>query len=73
MALDYNPELTASMGVTDLDRSITWYEEVLGFKLLYRAEDIAWCELSTMVPGVNVGLSQNENVVQGGGQPMSGR
>jgi catechol 2,3-dioxygenase-like lactoylglutathione lyase family enzyme len=67
MALDYNPELTCSMGVTDLERSIAWYSEVLGFKLLYRAEDIGWCEMSTGVPGVSVGLSQNENVAHGGG------
>lgn len=67
MALDYVPEVTASMGVTDIDRSIAWYETVLGFALLYRVDDIGWCELSTGVPGVNVGLSQNENVAHGGG------
>lgn len=67
MALDYIPELTCSMGVTDLDRSIAWYQDVLGFTLLYRADEIGWCELSTKVPGVNVGLSQNESVQQGGG------
>ncbi len=67
MALDYLPEMTASMGVTDLERSIAWYRDVLGFTLLYRADDIGWCEMATMIPGVNVGLSQNENVTQGGG------
>jgi catechol 2,3-dioxygenase-like lactoylglutathione lyase family enzyme len=67
MAQDYVPEVTASMGVTDLDRSIAWYGDVLGFKLLYRADEIGWCEMSTGVPGVNVGLSQNESVAQGGG------
>jgi catechol 2,3-dioxygenase-like lactoylglutathione lyase family enzyme len=67
MTLDYLPEVTASMGVTDLDRSIAWYGNVLGFKLLYRADEIGWCEMSTGVPGVNVGLSQNESVAQGGG------
>jgi predicted enzyme related to lactoylglutathione lyase len=67
MSLDYRPELTASMGVTNLDRSIDWYQSVLGFTLLYRADEIGWCELSTLVPGVNVGLSQNESVAQGGG------
>lgn len=67
MALDYAPELTASMAVTDLDRSIAWYQEVLGFQLLYRAEEIGWCELTTHMPGVNVGLSENREVAQGGG------
>ncbi len=67
MALDYVPELTASMGVTDIDRSIAWYRDVLGFTLMYRADEIGWCELSTGVPGVSVGLSQNSDVAKGGG------
>jgi catechol 2,3-dioxygenase-like lactoylglutathione lyase family enzyme len=67
MALNYVPEVTASMGVTDLDRSIEWYKDILGFTLLYRVDEIAWCELSTGVPGVNVGLSQNQEVKQDGG------
>lgn len=67
MALDFVPELTASMGVTSLDKSIEWYGEVLGFVLLYRADEIGWCELSTHMAGVNVGLSENQTVPQGGG------
>lgn len=67
MALDYVPELTASMGVTSLDASIAWYEGVLGFRLLYRVDDIGWCELATGIPGVSIGLSQNESVAKGGG------
>ncbi|MBL8341472.1 MAG: VOC family protein [Rubrivivax sp.] len=67
MALSYVPELTASVGVTNLDASIDWYRKVLGFELLYRVDKIGWCELSTAVPGVSVGLSQNEKVAQGGG------
>ncbi len=67
MARNYVPELTASMGVTSLDSSIPWYQEVLGFQLLYRAEEIGWCELTTHMPGVNVGLSESREVVHGGG------
>lgn len=67
MALDYVPELTASMGVTSLDASIRWYADVLGFELLYRADEIGWCEMKTGVPGVNVGLSEVQDVPQGGG------
>lgn len=67
MSLDFVKEVTASMGVTDLDRSIDWYQKILGFELLYRADEIGWCELTTHMQGVNVGLSQNEVVAQGGG------
>jgi predicted enzyme related to lactoylglutathione lyase len=67
MALDFVEEVTASMGVTDMDRSIKWYREVLGFELLYRADEIGWCEMKTHMVGVNVGLSQNQDVPQGGG------
>ena len=67
MALDFVQELTASMGVTDLDRSISWYEKILGCALLYRVDDIGWCEMQTHMNGVRIGLSQNQSVVQGGG------
>jgi predicted enzyme related to lactoylglutathione lyase len=66
MALDFVQELTASMGVTDMDRSIAWYGEVLGYELLYRVDEIGWCEMKTEMAGVNIGLSQNQEVPQGG-------
>lgn len=67
MTLTFVNEMTASMGVTDLDRSIAWYEQVLRFTLLYKVEDIGWCELASHIPGIHVGLSQNQTVPQGGG------
>ncbi len=67
MGIAYVPELSASMSVSNMDASIAWYQKVLGFNLLFRADDLGWCELSTGVPGVTVGLAQSENVAQGGG------
>jgi predicted enzyme related to lactoylglutathione lyase len=67
VALDFTQEVTASMGVTSLDTSIEWYGQVLGFTLLYRADEIGWCEMSTHMAGVNIGLSENREVQQGGG------
>lgn len=67
MPLDYVQELTASLAVSDIERAIAWYQEVLGFTLLYRAEEIGWCELATHMPGVNVGLSEAMEVREGGG------
>lgn len=66
MSLSYTSELTASMSVKNLDESIIWYEKVMGFKLVFRVDEIGYCELATDIPGVSVGLSQNEEVVTGG-------
>ena len=67
MTLTIGSELTCSMGVADMTASIAWYERVMLCKLLYRADEIGWCELATPMAGVNIGLSQVETVTQGGG------
>ena len=71
MAIDYDGGLTCSCGVTDLDRSIAWYRDVLGFELLYKAEQIAWCELKTSVARVNIGLSEVEEAGGKGGATLT--
>lgn len=70
--INYNGGLTLSMPVTDLDKSIRWYEQVLGFKLLYRVEELGWCELASSVERVNVGLSAVEKPNPGGATPTFG-
>lgn len=65
--LDYDGGLTLAMSATSLDRTIAWYESVLGFTLLYRMNDIAWCEMQSPVARVNVGFSEVEAVTPGGG------
>ncbi|KTE37529.1 MULTISPECIES: VOC family protein [unclassified Sphingopyxis] len=67
MALKIGSELTCSMGVKDMDASIAWYERVMLCTLLYRVDEIRWCEMATPMKGVNIGFSEVENVVQGGG------
>ena len=67
MSLKYLNEMTCSIGVSDIDASISWFTDVLGFKLLYKTEEIAWAEMSTGVGVVNLGLGQVEQVIQGGG------
>lgn len=67
MALQIGSELTCSMGVKDMTASIAWYERVMLCTLLYRADEIGWCELKTPMAGVNIGLSEVESVTQGGG------
>ncbi len=48
-ALGLTGGLTCAHQVSDLDASIRWYEDVMGFSLLYRVEEFGWCEMATMV------------------------
>lgn len=68
----YVEGLTLSMPVAELDRAIEWYERVLGFSLLYRVDEIGWCELQSSVANVNVGLSVVEAPNPGGTTPTFG-
>ncbi len=66
-AIHYKGDVTLSFGVSDLDAAIRWYQERLGFTLLYRLDDMAWCELQGPGAAISVGLGQREQVAQGGG------
>ena len=69
--LGFDGGLTCAMGVTDLGKSIEWYRTVLGLELLYRMDDMAWCELRSPVDRVNVGLSQVEDLKVEGGATLT--
>lgn len=64
--------LTISVNVSDLQRSIDWYGEALGFDVEYRLDEIGWAELTTPFGAVNVGLSQTEDQRAGGTVPTFG-
>jgi len=70
--IQYDGGLTVSLPVSDLDAAINWYQNVLGFELKYRLDDMGWCELTSSVDKVNVGLSVVENQNPGGATPTFG-
>ena len=70
--IQYDGGLTVSLPVSDLDKAIDWYQKTLGFELLYRLDDIGWCELTSSVERVNVGLSVVESPNPGGATPTFG-
>ena len=72
MALDYNPaNCVISVGVSDYDRGVAWYRDVLGFELDYELKEYGWCELKTPF-GFSIGLGQSETVAQGNITPTFG-
>jgi len=69
--ISYDGGLTCALQVADLKKSIDWYQDVLGFKLLYQMDEMGWCELSSAVARVNVGLSQVEKPEGQGGATLT--
>lgn len=65
--LRYDGGLTCALECADLEKSLVWYQQVLGFELLYKVDEMAWAELKSPVDGVNVGLAQVEAPSPAGG------
>jgi predicted enzyme related to lactoylglutathione lyase len=70
--LGFNGGLTIAFQTTDRKKSTAWYQENLGFQLLYDVEEIGWCELASPVHRVNIGLSTVEKPKVGGPVPTFG-
>jgi CreA protein len=70
--IEYAEHLTISIGVRDLDKAIDWYREMLGFELIYKLDDMGWCEVKTSMNGVSIGLGQNEEPKTEGTTPVFG-
>ena len=69
---DYSENLTISVGVSDLDRAIEWYKDVLGLELVYKLDQYGWCEMSTATKHVTIGLGQTEELKPGSTTPTFG-
>jgi len=59
-AIKFDGTLTCPVECSDMTKSIEWYRKMLGFELMYRVDQIGWCELRSPVDNVSVGLSQVE-------------
>ena len=70
-ALGYDGALTCALEVADIDKAMAWYQEVLGFELIYHFKEMGWGELKTPVARVNVGLSQVEKPQPRGGATLT--
>jgi CreA protein len=65
--LGYDGKLHCDLRVTDLDRAIDWYTDVLEFSVLHHIPEAGWAELQTPVERVRVGLTAVESMPAAGG------
>ena len=68
---EFEGGLTAAYEVSDVSKSIAWYQDVMGFTLQYHLDEMGWCEMASSVARVNVGLSQVENPKVEGGPTLT--
>ena len=69
--LPFDGGLSCALSVANLDKAIAWYGDVLGFEMIYKLDEMGWCELKSPVARVTVGLSQVEKVEGKGGATLT--
>ncbi|MGB7242327.1 MAG: VOC family protein [Sulfitobacter sp.] len=64
--------LTIALSVRDRHASAGWYSDMLGFDLLYHADEAGWSELQTKIAGVTLGLGEHVEPAPGNSVPVFG-
>ncbi|MEO0388460.1 MAG: VOC family protein [Pseudomonadota bacterium] len=64
--------ITLALSVRDRHASAAWYQDTLGFALLYHADDAGWSELRTKTQGVTLGLGEQAEPAPGNSVPVFG-
>ena len=67
-----NETITLALSVTDRHASAKWYGEMLGFELIYHADEAGWSEIQTKTTGVTIGLGEQAKPVPGNSVPVFG-
>ncbi len=70
--ISVDPTITIAMSVQDRHASAKWYEEMLGFELIYHADGAGWSEMQTKPPSVAIGLGEHTKPVPGNCVPVFG-
>lgn len=64
--------ITIALSVKDRHASAEWYDNMLGFKLIYHADEAGWSELHTNTKGVTIGLGEHTKPAPGNSVPVFG-
>ena len=64
--------ITIALSVSDRLASADWYTSMLGFELMYHADDVGWSEVATNTDGVTIGFGVHTKPVPGNSVPVFG-
>ncbi|MCC3861770.1 VOC family protein [Pseudemcibacter aquimaris] len=70
--ISLNSTITIALSVKDRHKSAEWYQTLLGFDVLYHADDVGWSELQTKTDGVTMGLGEHTEPAPGNCVPVFG-
>ncbi|WP_028880492.1 VOC family protein [Terasakiella pusilla] len=62
--------ITIAMSVKDRHASANWYKTILGFDLIYHADEAGWSEIQTNTSGVVIGLGDHTKPIPGSCVPV---
>ncbi len=71
-AISLDATITIALSVKDRHKSAEWYEKMLGFALIYHADDAGWSEVATNTAGVTIGLGEQAEPQPGNAVPVFG-
>ncbi len=63
----YGDEINLSLGVSNLERSVAFFNDRLGFTTMFVDKKHRWATIATSLGGVTLGLSERETITKGGG------
>lgn len=64
--------ITIALSCTDRHASAKWYKDMLGFDVIYHADEAGWSELATFTEGVTLGLGEQTEANPGNSVPVFG-
>lgn len=64
--------ITIALSVKDRHASADWYASMLGFDLIYHADEVGWSEVQTNTDGVTIGFGEHTEPAPGNSVPVFG-
>lgn len=64
--------ITIAMSVKDRHKSADWYQNILGFDLMFNADEAGWSEIATKTEGVTIGFGEHTQPAPGNCVPVFG-